>query len=234
VGHADTAATSCPTDTLVPSGDACVNESFEGLTAAQDQANGVTNDCNNFNLTANNSTDGWVFILPQGDSDGDSPGEGNTFVTVTAVFDSGTFTATVTGPPTGQKAVVSAPAGSILLEAYATVTDDASTDGDNTLFFEVTGVCVATTTSSSSSSSPASSSSSSSSPASSSASSSGASGSLGIQVSTSSSASGAGGVLGVTTTTPSTGADTQFGAGLALLILGGGLIVGSTRRSKRP
>jgi len=40
-------------------------------------------------------------------------------------------------------------------------------------------------------------------------------------------------VLGITTTTPSTGADTEFGAGLALLMLGGGLVFGSTRLSRR-
>jgi hypothetical protein len=40
-------------------------------------------------------------------------------------------------------------------------------------------------------------------------------------------------VLGNGASTPSTGADIQFGAGLALLTLGGGLIVGSSRRTRR-
>src|ERR1700692_4331081 len=43
VGHAT--PVDCSSDTDVPSGNACVLESFEGLTAAQDQANGVSNDC---------------------------------------------------------------------------------------------------------------------------------------------------------------------------------------------
>jgi hypothetical protein len=40
-------------------------------------------------------------------------------------------------------------------------------------------------------------------------------------------------VLGNGTSTPSTGADIQFGAGLALLTLGAGLIFGSSRRTRR-
>jgi hypothetical protein len=44
---------------------------------------------------------------------------------------------------------------------------------------------------------------------------------------------GASGVLGTSITTPSTGADTEFGAGLALLMLGGGLVFGSTRLNRR-
>jgi hypothetical protein len=257
VGHATTqGATDCPTDlkaaatdtdaTGVPHGDACLLEAKEGLTAVQEN---VTNDCGSFGLTANPTTDGWVFVLP-----GEHAVFGDSFWAVFAVDVNGTIT-TVLVPGTVQSnakfVVVSAPAGSVLLEAYATATVDGVT---TTEFFTLTGTCLATSSStsssssspasssssssspassSSSSSSPASSSASSSSPASSSAASSEASGNLGISTS-SSSASGAGGVLGVTTTTPSTGADTQFGAGLALLILGGGLIVGSTRRSKRP
>jgi hypothetical protein len=42
-----------------------------------------------------------------------------------------------------------------------------------------------------------------------------------------------GAVLGTSTSTPSTGADIQFGAGLALLTLGAGLIFGSSRRTRR-
>jgi hypothetical protein len=73
----------------------------------------------------------------------------------------------------------------------------------------------------------------------------GAGGGLGVSTTTttspsvgvsSSASTEASGVLGISTTTPGTGADTEFGAGLAMLMLGGGLLVGSTRlgRRKRP
>jgi hypothetical protein len=61
----------------------------------------------------------------------------------------------------------------------------------------------------------------------------GAGGGINLSLSSSSSGTGASGVLGISTTTPGTGADTEFGAGLAMLMIGGGLLVGSTRLSRR-
>jgi hypothetical protein len=49
----------------------------------------------------------------------------------------------------------------------------------------------------------------------------------------SSSQGNSGAILGAGASTPSTGADTQFGAGLALLTLGGFILFGSSRRSRK-
>lgn len=217
----------------------CVNESFEGKTAAQALSGGVALEC--LLGIATPGVDQWVFVLP------------NHGIQPAPQFTPGTFNASFSTLPTavpGQVglggnnsnmfATVVTPAGLMLLEAQSQATSGSTAVVGQD--FQLTGVCPGTpppssTTSSSTSTSKSTSSSSSatsSTPGSSTTSSSSSTTSVpGSTTSTHSTSTTTAGVLGTSTSTPGAGADIAFGAGLMLLAGGGGLFFAARRRRRK-
>jgi hypothetical protein len=246
-GGATLLATPIDCQTAPPTG-ACLHE-----TSTQEGATAVSFGGNDCDFETRQATmDGFLFVLPAA--------EGTAFDSLSAQFDVGgvlhsyTGTVVISHP---KFAFVAAPLGATLLEATAVVTGGPAgtpADGGSQAtppFFNLTGTCAGTGTTTSTTNTSSTTKTVTSpttttltSPTTTTVTSptttttTGAGGGLGVTTTSSSATSevasvNVGGVAGISTTTPSTGADAQFGAGLGLLTIGGGVLFGSNRLNRK-